>query len=115
MLHGIRHGEATCGILIEVVRRTAPAEPEHLSALVRALGSDPHEGDEAKLRDALAARLGVLLRRLHLPSNLAELGLSKSDLDLLAERAAGDFAARTRTARVWSAAELRGLLEDAFG
>jgi len=114
MLHGIRHGEATCGILTPVVRRTAPSEPDRLSALVRAAGCDPQEGDETKLRDALAARLGDLLRRLKLPTSLAELGLSKSDLDLLAERAAGDFAARTRTARVWTPPELRGLLEEAF-
>jgi alcohol dehydrogenase class IV len=88
MLHGIRHGEATCGVLTEVVRATAPPEPERLSA--------------------------DLLRRLDLPVGLAELGLQRSDLELLATRAAGDFAARTRSARIWSAEELRGLLEDAF-
>jgi alcohol dehydrogenase class IV len=114
MLHGIRHGEATCGVLTEVVRRTAPSEPERLHPLVRAVGCDPQEGDEMKQRDALALRLGVLLRRLNLPSGLAELGLEKSDLDLLAARAVGDFAARTRTARVFSTEELRDLLEDAF-
>ena len=114
MLHGIRHGEATCGILVEVVRQTAPSETERLCALVRAAGCAVQEGDDAKLRDALATRLEALLRRLNLPSGLSELGLQKNDLDLLAERAAGDFAARTRTARVWSVDELRNLLEDAF-
>ena len=114
MIHGIRHGEATCGVLTEVVRTTAPSEPDRLEALARALGCDTPGGEEVGVRSALANQVRGLLRSLKLPCGLAELGLQRSDLERLATRAAGDFAARTRTARIWSAEELRELLEDAF-
>ncbi len=114
MLHQIPHGEATCGILAEVVRRSAPSDPERLQALVRAARATPGAEDETAARNALADALLALLARLGLPSNLAALGLEQPDLDPLAVRVAGDFAAKARTARVWSVDELRALLGSAL-
>lgn len=114
MLHAIPHGLATCGILREVVRASAPSDLERRQALLRAARADAPPGDEAKQREALASVLQALLRSLDLPTNLADLGLGEGDLDLLADRAAGDFAAKARSARVWTPAEVRVLLGRAL-
>jgi alcohol dehydrogenase class IV len=60
---------------------------------------------------ALARRMDELLRELGLPRTLGDLGIRREDLPELARRAANDFAARSRSARIWSQSEIESLLE----
>ena len=115
MLHGIPHGLATCAILCEVVRSSAPSDPERLQALLRAAGLEPAMKEESKQREELAGALRVLLQKLELPTNLADLGIGEGEIDRLADRAAGDFAAKSRSARVWTPQEVRSLLRSTLG
>ncbi len=112
MLHGLRHGEATCGILARVVGHSSPDDPAMYVALCRALGIP--DSDESVDGSAIAARFDVLLASLGLPRKLSDLGIREEQLDRLAERAAGDFAARSRSARVWSSQEVRSLLAESL-
>ena len=111
MIHKLSHGEATCGILTRVVGASAPTAPGPLGALCRAVDVpfDPTQPTEACA--GLARRMDALLVELELPRTLRELRIRREDVPELARRAAGDFAARSRSARVWSQAEIESLLE----
>jgi len=111
MRHGLGHGEATCGILVRVIERSAPEAPELLYPLCRAAGVRVEDEDVALARAGLAKRIDALLVDLGLPRSLGEVGIRSEDLDELARRSAGDFAARSRSARVWTAEETRSILE----
>ena len=113
MQHGLGHGEATCGILARVVRHSAPTDRRLLESLCRAADVDPPSDSQAA-RAALAERIDSLLLELELPRTLGALGLERSQLAELARRSAGDFAARSRSARIWSAEEVEGLLEESL-
>ena len=110
MLHAIPHGEATCAVLSEVVRATAPTEPAALEPLARAAGVDPSV-QEADRHSALAARIRGLICELGLPTSLQEIGVARASLPELAKRTAADFAARSRSAKRWRPDEIERLLE----
>lgn len=115
MIHGLSHGEATCGILARVVAASAPADPTALDRLCRAadVTVTASEGGSTtdELRAALGARMDRLLAELDLPRSLGALGIERGALPELARRAAGDFAARSRSARTWTQEEIEALLE----
>ncbi|MEZ4333679.1 MAG: iron-containing alcohol dehydrogenase [Myxococcota bacterium] len=111
MIHKLSHGEATCGILARVVAASAPEAPASLAALCRAAEVPFTEDRPEVARAALADRMDALLAELGLPRSLGALGLRREDFPELARRAAGDFAARSRSARVWTADEIETLLE----
>jgi alcohol dehydrogenase class IV len=111
MIHKLSHGEATCGILARVVGASAPTASGPLGALCRA-AEVPFDADHpSAAAAALARRMDALLRDLALPRTLGELRIRREDLPELARRAGGDFAARSRSARIWSQAEIESLLE----
>jgi alcohol dehydrogenase class IV len=114
MLHGIGHGEATCGILVRVVENSAPSSPDLLLPLCRAAGVQIEEASAAESRSALAGKIDALLAELGLPRSLKELGIRSEHIGELARRSAGDFAARSRSARVWTAEEVQSLLESSL-
>lgn len=87
-------------LLPHVVAWTLPAAPDAAAALERALGGDP----VAVLR-GLFADLGA-------PTTLAELGADDASFDVLAERAVSPPPAHPR---VPTAADVRGLLDEALG
>lgn len=111
MIHKLSHGEATCGILARVIGASAPTNPDALGALCRGADVAFEPGDPSLAASALAGRMDALLAELGLPRTLGELRIRREDLPELARRAAGDFAARSRSARVWSQAEIEALLE----
>ncbi|MBK7949701.1 MAG: iron-containing alcohol dehydrogenase [Deltaproteobacteria bacterium] len=111
MIHKLSHGEATCGILARVVGASAPTAPGPLGALCHAVDVPFDPADPTAASTALAERMDALLAELELPRTLAALRIRREDLPELARRAAGDFAARSRSARIWSQAEIEGLLE----
>jgi len=87
-------------LLPHTVRFVAPAAPEPVTRLARALGV----GDAA-------GGLWDLARRLGAPAGLAELGLAEAELDRAARLAAAKVAQAPRPAGF---AELRALLHDAW-
>jgi alcohol dehydrogenase class IV len=111
MIHKLSHGEATCGILARVVGASAPTAPAPLGALCRAAEVPFDAALPGAASAALARRMDAFLAELALPRTLGELRISREDLPELARRAAGDFAARSRSARIWSQPEIKSLLE----
>ncbi|MFJ6294245.1 maleylacetate reductase [Streptomyces griseoviridis] len=74
---GLPHAETHTVVLPHVLAHNAPAAPEALAVLARALGT----GDAPRALHDLAARLGA-------PTSLAELGLKEGDLTAAAEQVA---------------------------
>lgn len=74
---GLPHAQTHTAVLPYALAHNAPAAPEALAALARALGTD----DAPRALHDLAARLGA-------PTSLAELGLKESDLAQAAEQVA---------------------------
>jgi maleylacetate reductase len=98
--YGLPHAELHTVLLAHTVGFVAPAAPEPVARLARALGVDDAAGG-----------LWDLARRLGAPAGLAELGLAEAELD----RAAGLAAARVAQApRPAGIGELRALLHDAW-
>ncbi len=111
MVHKLSHGEATCGILARVVGDSAPLAVGPLGALCRA-ADIPFDADRpTAARAALATLMDALLAELELPRTLGALRIRAEDLPELARRASEDFAARSRSARIWSQSEILALLE----
>ncbi len=75
---GLPHAEVHSIVLSHALRFNAPAAPQAMARIARALGAD----DAADGIAALRSRLG-------LPSSLREIGMKESDLDLAARIATG--------------------------
>jgi maleylacetate reductase len=98
--YGLPHAELHTVLLPHTVRFVAPAAPEPVARLARALGVDDAAGG-----------LWDLARRLGAPAGLAELGLAEAELDRAARLAAAKVAQAPRPAGF---VELRALLHDAW-
>jgi alcohol dehydrogenase class IV len=104
---------AACPVLAEVARRTTPdgQAGDDLIANTSALAAADRTG--STVQDVVADRFDSLIRTLGLPNRLSGFGLTSTDRDAMAQRVADDFANKQRSARVWTAAEIRDLLEAA--
>jgi maleylacetate reductase len=98
---GLDHADLNAVLLPHTVRFVAPAVPDEMRRVARALGAD----------DDAAGALWMLARRLGAPSRLAELGVPAGELDRIAEAAAARVSPQPRPA---SAADLRDLLAAAW-
>jgi maleylacetate reductase len=76
---GIAHGLANAVILPHAIRFNAPAVPDAVAKLAEALGTDD-----------LAGAVADLVRRLGLPTQLGDCGVSLDDLDAVASAAPGN-------------------------
>lgn len=97
---GMPHARTHAALLRYVVAFNAPAAPNAMHRLAKALGA----------RDAVAA-VSSLTERLSVATPLSELGLRESDLDRAAEEATTSAYANPRSA---SRDEVRALLNDAL-
>ncbi len=90
--YGITHGVAIGILLPHVIRFNAPAVGELYADLADQTGLE--NGDASRAGEALARRLGDLLRLAELPTRLPEVGVSDGILPVLAEEAAQQWTAR---------------------
>ncbi|BBC31313.1 Maleylacetate reductase [Streptomyces graminofaciens] len=97
---GLPHAETHTVVLPYVLAHNAPAAPEALAALGRALDTD----DAPRALRELAGRLGA-------PRSLAELGLGEADLAVAADAATGQPYANPRQV---DAAGVLGVLRAAY-
>ena len=88
--YGTAHGVAIGLLLPHVVRWNAPAAGAGYADLLRAAGRDP--GPDPALR--LAARLEELAVRADLPRGLQSVGVTRADLEALADDAARQWTGR---------------------
>jgi 4-hydroxybutyrate dehydrogenase len=103
---GFHHGMLNAILLPPVLRFNAPAVPEKIARLNRALGLAP--------ADDLADWIERLTRRIGLPSTLKELGLDAALIGDLAEAASHEHLGETNP-RPAAIADYRAILEQAFG
>ncbi|MBA3765599.1 MAG: iron-containing alcohol dehydrogenase [Acidobacteria bacterium] len=89
--YGTTHGVAIAMLLPSVVRWNAPLVGERYAELVMV---SHYEGNGEPPGEALAQRLGQLARAGGLDQRLINIGVSKSDLTLLAEEAAMQWTGR---------------------
>jgi len=97
------HAETHTAILPHAAAYNAPAAPEAMARIARALGAEARTTAAAALFD-LAASCGARMR-------LADLGLTEADLDRAAEIA---LAAPYPNPRPFDRSAIRRLLEDAY-
>jgi maleylacetate reductase len=98
--YGIAHGDANAVILPHVARFNAPAAPDALATVARALGvSDAATGLAALARDAGAA------------TTLAELGLDRNEFETIADHA---LAIPLTNPRPVDRGDIVGILEEAW-
>lgn len=109
--YGLTHGIAIGVLLPHVVRFNAPSAGELYADLAHDIGLT--NGDEAAGAEALARRLGELLRAAGLPTTLIECGISPGILPVLAEEAAQQWTGKFNPRPVGEA-ELLHLYEAAL-
>jgi alcohol dehydrogenase len=103
--YGVTHGVAVGVMLPHVVRYNAPAADDLYADLARDAGL-------ADGAEAIARRVTALLRAAGLPTTLAECGVSRDILPLLAEEASDQWTARFNP-RPATEADLRQLYDAA--
>ncbi|MEM8588488.1 MAG: iron-containing alcohol dehydrogenase [Pseudomonadota bacterium] len=102
---GHHHGELNAILLPPVLRHNRALAPEKLSRLKEVIGV----GDA----DDLAEWTETLVQTLGLPTRLAELGITESDVDAAAEQAVGEHLNQTNP-RPLNAVEYRDILHKAL-
>ena len=98
--YGLAHGDANSVILPQATAFNAPAAPQAMAALARALGSD----DPAAAIFNLAQSMGA-------PTDLKSLGMQEADLDAAAERAIQNTAYNPRPLEF---GPVREMLQNAY-
>lgn len=87
---GVPHGVTSCVMLPTVMELMVSVMPQRLADLAQAMGAA-----NSRVPSQLAAEASALVRdfiaSLGLPTTLGQVGVSRSDFDLIAEDAMGDF------------------------
>jgi alcohol dehydrogenase len=108
--YGTAHGDAVALMLPHVVRWNALVAGERYAELLRLTG---RQADGLQAGEALARRLERLARAGGLPQKLADVGVPRADLSLLAAEAAKQWTG-TFNPRRWDAAGALEVYECAF-
>jgi len=100
-------------VLPHTMRFNAPATPHNAARIVEALRPVDDFSQQSDI--AFAAELvEAALARLAIPRRLRDIGIVQEDLDAIAEAAMGDWFISRSPRRITSAAELRGIIEQAW-
>lgn len=94
---GIPHGVTSCLVLPHVVRIAGPAEPDRIGRVAEAVGAARFDTPEDRARAAGDA-IADLVARLELPWRIRDTGLSREDLQWIAD---GDATALEVLEKAW--------------
>lgn len=112
-LLGVPHGECNALLLDHVVAFNYSAVAERYDRIAVAMGVDLAALEPGQRKDALLGRLRGLRERAGITSTIGEIGVSKSDIPLLAANAVNDPCLATNP-RSASQQEIEGLYEAAL-
>lgn len=111
---GASHGVISSVILPWALEYNAPFSGPGLVLAAQALGVKKPGMTTEEAAKAVATAVRSLVAKLDLPTHLRDIGVSQSDLPLIAERTMNDFAIGANPRPITSAEEVLALLEEAW-
>jgi 1,3-propanediol dehydrogenase len=111
--YDIHHGLANAILLPVVVKKNLEYAPEKYALIANAMGIDTRGKTKAEAAELVPERIEQLIKELHIPTKLSQVGVKKEDIPSLSMDAAQDLCMMTNPQR-YGAAEIEAIYQDAF-
>lgn len=111
--YDIHHGLANSILLPVVVKKNLKYAPGKYALIANAMGIDTRGKTKAEAAELVPERIEQLIRELHIPTRLSQVGVKKEDIPSLSVDAAQDLCMMTNPQR-YGAAEIEAIYRDAF-
>jgi len=111
--YDMHHGLANAVLLPVVLKKNLEHAPDKYAAIANAMGIDTRGKTSAEAAEQVPEKIESLIKALHIPSKLSQLGVRKEDIPSLAQDAAEDLCMMTNPQR-YNAAEIEALYLDAL-
>jgi alcohol dehydrogenase class IV len=111
--YDIHHGMANAVLLPVVLRKNLDYAPEKYALIANAMGIDTRGKSSREAAEQVPGRIEDLIKALHIPAKLSQLGVRKEDLPALARDAATDLCMMTNPQR-FDAAEIEAMYMNAL-
>ncbi len=111
--YDIHHGLANAVLLPVVLQQNLAHAPKKYALIANAMGIDTRGKTCEQAAELVPERIEGLIKSLHLPTRLSELGVLRQDIPRLAKDAAEDLCMMTNP-RKYDAAEIEAIYENAL-
>jgi alcohol dehydrogenase class IV len=111
--YDMHHGLANAILLPVVLQKNLEHAPEKYALIANAMGIDTHGMTSAEAAGQVPEQIEALIKALHIPTKLSQVGVKKEDIPSLARDAAVDLCMKTNPQR-YNAAEIEILYLNAL-
>ncbi len=112
-VYDIHHGLANAILLPVVLRKNLEHAPGKYALIANAMGIDTRGKTKAQAAELVPGRIETLIKALHIPTKLSQLGVKQEDIPRLALDAAEDLCMMTNPQR-YGTAEIEAMYRDAL-
>jgi alcohol dehydrogenase class IV len=111
--YDMHHGLANAILLPVVLQKNLEHAPEKYALIANAMGIDTRGKTNAEAAGQVPERIEALIKALHIPTKLSQVGVKKEDIPSLARDAAEDLCMMTNP-QMYNAAEIEALYLNAL-
>ena len=111
--YDMHHGLANAMLLPVVLKKNLEHAPEKYALIANAMGIDTRNKTHAEAAEQVPEQIEALIKALHIPSKLSQVGVRKEDIPGLARNAAEDLCMMTNPQR-YGVAEIETMYQQAL-
>ncbi len=111
--YDMHHGLANAILLPVVLKKNLEYAPEKYALIANAMGIDTRGKTSAEAAEQVPEQIEALIKALHIPTKLSQIGVRKEDIPCLARDAAEDLCMMTNPQK-YGVAEIETMYQDAL-